>query len=53
MTRAGGLAILRRKSVALCVAESRGERGAHLERTLGFWSLTAFGVGCTIGAGIF
>lgn len=53
MTRAGGLAILRRKSVALCVAESRGERGPHLERALGFWSLTAFGVGCTIGAGIF
>ena len=52
MTRAG-LAILRRKSVAQCVAESRGERGPHLARTLGFWSLTAFGVGCTIGAGIF
>jgi basic amino acid/polyamine antiporter, APA family len=48
-----GLAVLRRKSVALCIAESRGERGSHLERALGFWSLTAFGVGCTIGAGIF
>ena len=53
MTGARGLAVLRRKSVALCVAESRGERGPHLERTLGFWSLTAFGVGSTIGAGIF
>lgn len=53
MTGARGLAILRRKSVALCVAESRGERGPRLERTLGFWSLTAFGVGSTIGAGIF
>ena len=53
MTRTPGLAVLRRKSVALCVAESRGERGPHLERALGFWSLTAFGVGCTIGAGIF
>ena len=53
MTRAAGLGPLRRKSVALCVAESLGERGPHLERTLGFWSLTAFGVGCTIGAGIF
>jgi len=42
-----------RKPVALCIAESRGERGPHLTRTLGFWSLTAFGVGCTIGAGIF
>ena len=51
MTR--GLGLLRRKSVALCLAESRGERGPHLERALGFWSLTAFGVGCTIGAGIF
>jgi APA family basic amino acid/polyamine antiporter len=42
-----------RKPVALCIAESQGERGPHLARTLGFWSLTAFGVGCTIGAGIF
>ena len=39
--------------MALCVAESLGERGPHLERALGFWSLTAFGVGCTVGAGIF
>jgi hypothetical protein len=39
--------------VALCLAESLGERGPHLERALGFWSLTAFGVGCTVGAGIF
>jgi APA family basic amino acid/polyamine antiporter len=39
--------------VARCVAESLGERGPHLERALGFWSLTAFGVGCTVGAGIF
>ncbi|HXY97981.1 MAG TPA: amino acid permease [Steroidobacteraceae bacterium] len=53
MSRGPGLGLLRRKSVALCVAESRGERGPHLERALGFWSLTAFGVGCTIGAGIF
>ncbi len=53
MTRTRGPGRLRRKSVALCLAESRGERGAHLERALGFWSLTAFGVGCTIGAGIF
>jgi APA family basic amino acid/polyamine antiporter len=47
------VSIWSRKSVALCIAESQGERGPHLERTLGFWSLTAFGVGCTIGAGIF
>jgi len=53
VSRGPGLGLLRRKSVALCVAESRGERGPHLERALGFWSLTAFGVGCTIGAGIF
>ena len=39
--------------MALCLAESLGERGPHLERALGFWSLTAFGVGCTVGAGIF
>lgn len=42
-----------RKPLAVCLAESRGERGPHLRRSLGFWSLTAFGVGCTIGAGIF
>lgn len=53
MLRGSGPGLLRRKSVALCVAESRGERGPHLERALGFWSLTAFGVGCTVGAGIF
>ncbi|MDE2135794.1 MAG: amino acid permease [Gammaproteobacteria bacterium] len=47
------MSVWSRKPVALCIAESRGERGPHLKRTLGFWSLTAFGVGCTIGAGIF
>jgi APA family basic amino acid/polyamine antiporter len=47
------VSLFARKPVALCIAESQGERGPHLTRTLGFWSLTAFGVGCTIGAGIF
>lgn len=42
-----------RKSVALCIEEALGERGPHLQRSLGVWALTAFGVGCTIGAGIF
>ena len=42
-----------RKTVEACLAEACGESGAHLPRTLGFVSLTAFGVGCTVGAGIF
>jgi APA family basic amino acid/polyamine antiporter len=53
VSRARGLGLLRRKTVAQCIAESLGAHGPHLERALGFWSLTAFGVGCTIGAGIF
>ncbi len=42
------------KSVESLIAESeRPEAGEALPRTLGFFSLTCFGVGSTIGAGIF
>lgn len=30
-----------------------GDQGPALKRALGFWSLTALGIGCTIGSGIF
>ncbi|MGB6603673.1 MAG: amino acid permease [Steroidobacteraceae bacterium] len=42
-----------RKTLAMCAADAGGESRAHLPRSIGFLSLTAFGVGCTIGAGIF
>jgi APA family basic amino acid/polyamine antiporter len=42
-----------RKTVDACLAEACGESGPRLPRSLGFTSLTAFGVGCTVGAGIF
>jgi basic amino acid/polyamine antiporter, APA family len=42
-----------RKTVAMCTADACGESRAHLPRSIGFLGLTAFGVGCTIGAGIF
>ena len=42
-----------RKTVEMCVAEAYGEGGPRLRRSLGVVGLTAFGVGCTIGAGIF
>ena len=41
------------KSVALMHADAYGERKNKLSRSLGWPSLTAFGVGSTIGAGIF
>jgi APA family basic amino acid/polyamine antiporter len=41
------------KSVALMHADAYGERKNKLKRSLGWPSLTAFGVGSTIGAGIF
>jgi APA family basic amino acid/polyamine antiporter len=42
------------KSVESLIAESeRPEAAEALPRTLGFFSLTCFGVGSTIGAGIF
>ncbi|GLS17468.1 amino acid transporter [Labrys miyagiensis] len=42
-----------RKPVADIIAEG-GEGGGHtLSKTLGPWSITALGIGCIIGAGIF
>jgi basic amino acid/polyamine antiporter, APA family len=42
-----------RKSLESCLADAFAERGSRLRRSLGVVSLTAFGVGCTVGAGIF
>ncbi len=42
-----------RKTIEMCIAEAYGDAGPHLRRSLGVAGLTAFGVGCTIGAGIF
>jgi len=42
-----------RKSVDTLAAEAHGTSGPRLHRTLGVVDLIAFGVGCTVGAGIF
>jgi APA family basic amino acid/polyamine antiporter len=42
-----------RKTVDVLCAEAGGKGPQQLKRTLGVVGLTAFGVGCTIGAGIF
>jgi basic amino acid/polyamine antiporter, APA family len=42
-----------RKGVETCLAEAFGETGPRFKRSLGIIELTAFGVGSTIGAGIF
>src|SRR5258708_2724758 len=42
-----------RKTVEMCAAEAFGSEARRLPRTIGVLGLTAFGVGCTIGAGIF
>lgn len=42
-----------RKSVEAYAAEAEGAAGPRLQRTLGVVDLVAFGVGCTVGAGIF
>jgi APA family basic amino acid/polyamine antiporter len=47
------LGVWSRKSVETCTEEAYAESGPRLKRTLGVVGLTAFGVGCTIGAGIF
>jgi APA family basic amino acid/polyamine antiporter len=46
--------MLRRKSIDAMIASSRGEDGGtHLERSMGVFPLMMFGVGATIGTGIF
>ncbi|MGP3991840.1 APC family permease [Streptomyces sp. 3N207] len=57
--------LLRRKPVAVLVAESGadthrpgapehdGGTGIHLRRSIGLWQLSAIGISCTIGTGIF
>ena len=47
------MGIWSRKSVALLCAEAEGTGDRRLPRNLGIIGLTAFGVGSTIGAGIF
>ena len=42
-----------RKSLESCLTDAFAERGSRLRRSLGVVSLTAFGVGSTVGAGIF
>ncbi len=42
-----------RKSVDTLNTEAHGTTGPRLNRTLGVVDLVAFGVGCTVGAGIF
>jgi len=49
----GGHGIWARKSVENYAAEALGTMGPRLHRTLGAVDLIAFGVGCTVGAGIF
>jgi APA family basic amino acid/polyamine antiporter len=46
--------LLRRKPVAAMTAETGADTGeGELKRTIGLFQLTAFGVGATIGTGIF
>ena len=47
------MSIWSRKGIDACVAEAFGEAGPRLRRSIGVVGLTAFGVGCTVGAGIF
>ena len=46
------MGIFRKKSIDALIAASE-EPDKKLRRTLGPWSLTAFGVGAVIGSGIF
>lgn len=47
------MSIWSRKSVETLRSEALESGAHHLRRTLGFVRLTAFGIGCTIGAGVF
>jgi len=47
------MGIASRKSLDSCLEDAFAEKDSRLRRTLGVVSLTAFGVGCTVGAGIF
>ena len=47
------MGIWSRKTVDTLCGEALGEGPQQLKRSLGIVGLTAFGVGCTIGAGIF
>lgn len=51
MTRAQGSPLLRKKNVDEMIAASKGHDG--LERSMGVFPLMMFGVGATIGTGIF
>lgn len=42
-----------RKTLESCTADASGQAGPRLRRSLGVVGLTAFGVGSTVGAGIF
>src|SRR5689334_12229410 len=50
---AGRLGVFARKPMEAFTAEAHGSSGPRLQRTLGVIDLIAFGVGCTVGAGIF
>ncbi len=51
---AGGRGLFRRKPVEAFVSETRPDaEGGELERSIGLFQLTMFGVGATIGTGIF
>jgi APA family basic amino acid/polyamine antiporter len=53
-TPAGRRSLLRRKPVGALVHETGADReGGELERSIGLFQLTMFGVGATIGTGIF
>jgi APA family basic amino acid/polyamine antiporter len=47
------MSIWARKSVATLCDQAFGTGGRRLHRSLGVFELTFFGIGCTIGAGIF
>ena len=51
---AGGRGLFRKKPVGAFVSETRPDaEGGELERSIGLFQLTMFGVGATVGTGIF